>query len=214
MATKKLESPLSDNMGMLDLMQDQLKVYRKAQAVHNNKRMLNEIGFYPAHEPRGQTSEYKEIHRRLVVEQDKPCMVCGVRNSTLKDKTQNLFMAKQMETHHCIIEWALANAIDVDKFNKILLPRLRANHPAKEQYQKAFTLDQVRAWVDHDEDNLWVLCNVHHRARFFGIHEITYPIWEPVDLLSDDFEEYARQEIRKLMSSADKPATPRKLRKK
>ena len=29
---------------------------------------------------------------------------------------------------------------------------------------------------DHGEDNLWVLRDVHHRAKFFGIHEVTFPI--------------------------------------
>ena len=40
-----------------------------------------------------------------------------------------------------------------------------------------------------------MLCDVHHRAQYFGIHEITDPIWEPVDLLRDDFEKYARDAI-------------------
>jgi hypothetical protein len=32
-----------------------------------------------------------------------------------------------------------------------------------------------------------VLCDVHHRARFFGIHEITGPVWGPQHILRDDF---------------------------
>ena len=170
--------------------------------------MLNEIAFYPAHDPRRETPEYKKTHRRLVIEQDRPCLICGVRNSTLKDKAHNLYGAKQMETHHHVIEWALANAIDVTKFNKILLPRLRARHPNKEMYRKkALTADEIKAWVDHDEDNLWVLCDIHHRARYFGIHEITYPIWGPVDLLRDDFEDYVRQETKKFESKKGSHAT-------
>jgi hypothetical protein len=50
--------------------------------------------------------------------------------------------------------------------------------------------------VDHSEDNLWVLCDVHHRAAFLGIHEITYPIWSPADMLIDDFENYVKEQIR------------------
>jgi hypothetical protein len=53
----------------------------------------------------------------------------------------------------------------------------------------------VAAWVDHSEDNLWVLCDVHHRAKFFGIHEITFPIWGPMDLLRPDFEAYVKGQI-------------------
>jgi hypothetical protein len=86
------------------------------------------------------------------------------------------------------------------------LPRLRARHPNKERYRQAFTVDEVKAWVDHDEDNLWVLCDVHHRAKYLGIHEITYPIWGPVDLLRDDFEDYVRQETKKFASTGGKDA--------
>jgi hypothetical protein len=32
-----------------------------------------------------------------------------------------------------------------------------------------------------------VLCDVHHRARFFGIHEITGPVWGPQHILGDEF---------------------------
>jgi hypothetical protein len=204
MAARQSKSRTSNDKGMLTRLQDQLKVYRKAQAIHSHKRMLNEIAFYPAHDPRRETPEYKETHHRLAIEQDRPCLICGVRNSTLKDNARNLYGAKRMETHHHVIEWALANAIDVDKFNKILLPRLRARHPNKERYRQAFTVDEVKAWVDHDEDNLWVLCDVHHRAKYLGIHEITYPIWGPVDLLRDDFEDYFRQETKKFASTGGK----------
>jgi hypothetical protein len=38
--------------------------------------------------------------------------------------------------------------------------------------------------VDHSPDNLWVLCDVHHRHKFVGIHAITYPIWGPQDLVN------------------------------
>jgi hypothetical protein len=207
MTTRQPKSRTSNDKGMLTRLQDQLKVYRKAQAIRSNKRVLDEIAFYPAHDPRRETPEYKETHRRLAIEQDRPCLICGVRNSTLKDKAHNLYGAKQMETHHHVLEWALANAIDAVKFNKILLPRLRARHPNKEQYKKgAFTADEVKVWVDHDEDNLWVLCDVHHRAKYFGIHEITYPIWGPVDLLRDDFEDYVRQETKKYVSKGGKDA--------
>jgi hypothetical protein len=84
---------------MVTRLQDQLKVFRKAQAVHVNRRMLNEMAFYPAHDPRKETPEYKETHHRLAVEQDRPCLICGVKNSTLKDKAHNQYGAKQMETH-------------------------------------------------------------------------------------------------------------------
>ncbi|TLY35348.1 MAG: hypothetical protein E6K62_04605 [Nitrospirae bacterium] len=103
-----------------------------------------------------------------------------------------------METHHHVIEWALANAISVAKFNKHLLPHLRKRHPNRHEYKQDFSEKQLLDWVDHHEDNLWVLCDVHHRAKYLGIHEITFPIWGPMDLLRDDFEDYVRAEIGKL----------------
>ena len=79
---------------------------------------------------------------------------------------------------------------------------LKAQHPQKADYQKdAFTDEDVRNLVDHSEDNLWVLCDVHHRAKFLGIHEVSYPIWAPMNLLRGDFEDYVRQQI-----EASKPA--------
>jgi hypothetical protein len=170
------------------------------------------MAFYPQHDKRRETPEYKAIHRKLVVDEDRPCLVCGVKNSTLKDPSQNLYGAKQMETHHRLIEWALANAIDADKFNRRVLKALRRTHPDRADYQNDFPEDQVRAWVDHDPDNLWVLCDVHHRAQFFGIHAITYPIWGPVDLLRDDFEDYVREQL-KQARSARRTQTKRSVRK-
>jgi hypothetical protein len=86
MPIRQSTSRKSKDKGMVTRLQDQLKVYRKAQAVHINQRMLNEIAFYPAHDPRKETPEYKDTHHRLAVEQDRPCLICGVKNSTLKDK--------------------------------------------------------------------------------------------------------------------------------
>lgn len=182
--------------GMVQRLKDQRTVFRKAQEIHENPRTLKERAFYPAHDKRLETKEYKTAHHHLAVELDLPCLVCGVKNSTLKDKAQNRYGAKQMETHHHVIEWSLANAIDPAKFNKIILPHLKVRHPQNPDYRKAaFDAQDVADWVDHSEDNLWVLCDVHHRAAYLGIHEITYPIWCPMDLLRDDFEEYVRQQI-------------------
>jgi hypothetical protein len=72
-------------------------------------------------------------------------------------------------------------------------------------YEKeAFTAQEMRDWVDYSEDNLWVLCDVHHRAKFLGIHEITYPIWCPMDLLLDDFEEYVKEQVQKYQPAKNK----------
>ena len=106
---------------------------------------------------RVETPEYRRVHRELIVEKDLPCMVCGVRQSTLGVPAENPYGAKQMETHHCIIEWALAEAIDVDKFNRTILPHLAERQPGNAEYRTAFDRKRLRAWVDHSVDNLWVL---------------------------------------------------------
>ena len=186
----------NQDRGMVQRLNDQKTVFQKAQEIHANPRLLKELAFYPAHDKRLETPAYKKAHDHLTKALDLPCLVCGVKNSTLKDKAQNPYGARQMETHHHLIEWSLANAIDAAKFNKTILPHLKARHPQNPDYGKAaFSQQDVADWVDHSEDNLWVLCDVHHRAPYLGIHEITYPIWCPMDLLRDDFESYVRQQI-------------------
>jgi hypothetical protein len=171
---------------------------------HVQKHTIAELQFYPDHEGRTETPAYKKVHDRLTKTLDLPCMVCGVRASILKDKAaakdpaKNPYQARQMETHHHIVEWALANAVDVDRFNNTLRPTLAHQHPNDPtwSYETPFDQAKVAAWVDHSEHNLWVLCDVHHRAKYLGIHEITYPIWAPMALLRADFEAWALQQIR------------------
>lgn len=206
------------SLGKKRVLQDQLNVFKKSQSIHENRRQLDERAFYPPHDKRTETPEYKAVHKKMVVTLDLPCLICGVKNSTLKNPSKNPYGAKQMETHHHVIEWALANAISTKKFNEVLLPHLKFRHPNRSQYKHDFTETDVRNWVDHSEDNLWVLCNVHHRAKFFGIHEITDPIWGPQDLLRDDFEYYVKEQIGKSTpserpakkSSSKRPAKQRK----
>jgi hypothetical protein len=205
--------------GMVDRLQKQLAVQKHVAEIHLNRRYLDEMAFYPMHDKRAETPEYKKVHHHHAVELDLPCLVCGVKNSTLKT-AENRYRSKAMETHHHVIEWALANAISADKFNKILLPSLAHRHQDKPEYKTPFTQQQVSDWVDHSEDNLWVLCDVHHRAKFFGIHEITYPIWCPMDLLRDDFEAYVKAQVAKEKGSpkgkpgAAKKKNPKKKKKK
>lgn len=202
---KRLAARTTTDNYMVSRLREQLSIQKKIDAVHANERILDEIAFYPAHDKRLETPEYKKAHDHLIKTLDLPCMVCGVKQSTLKDPKHNTYGAKQMETHHHVIEWALANAIDTEKFNKILLPHLAERHKANAEYQTPFTPEQVSAWVDHSEDNLWVLCDVHHRAKFLGIHQITFPIWGPMHLLRSDFQQYVKAQINK--ANADKKGT-------
>jgi len=153
--------------------------------VHAVNRMLKEEVFYPAHDARKSSPLYERAHHHLVKELDLPCLICNVRNSTLTDPTQNKVGARAMETHHHVVEWALQNAIDLDKFNARILPALQGRHPGK--YLEPFTQQEMLDFIDHSEDNLWVLCDVHHRHSLVGIHSVTAPIWGAQDLVRDDF---------------------------
>jgi hypothetical protein len=184
---------------------DQLATQSVVSQIHENRRQLDERAFYPAHDARKESAEYAKVHKHLCIELDLPCMVCGVRHSTLSDSTKNRYGARAMETHHHVIEWALANAIDVQRFNNSLRPNLAHRHPGEPMYQHEMTEEEVRAWVDHSPHNLWVVCDVHHRHKFLGIHEISYPIWCPQDLLRPDFEEYVRKQL--MGDGNDRPNT-------
>ncbi len=202
---------------MVQRLADQLTVFKKAAAVkaHVLRRKLDELACYPEHDQRRETPEFVAVRKRLVQDKDLPCLVCGVRHSTLGDPKKNPYGARAMEAHHHVIEWSVANAIDPAKFNDILRPHLEQRHPDEPMYKQDMSADQIAGWVDHHQHNLWVLCDVHHRARFLGIHEITYPIWGPADLLRDDFEEYVREQIRAAggTKQAKKPASRRRGRR-
>ena len=171
-------------------------------------RLLTEQDFYPAHDQRSARPQYDQVHKRLCITMDLPCLVCGVRSSTLGDPAENRYGARQMETHHHVIEWELADAVDVGRFNKTIRPHLLArqqNHPV---YQHDMSAQEVHDWVDHSEDNLWVLCDIHHRHKFLGIHEIAYPSWCPQDLLRPDFTDYVAERAKHAAAVAPVAAVP------
>ncbi|MBS2028638.1 MAG: hypothetical protein JST54_12100 [Deltaproteobacteria bacterium] len=147
-----------------------------------------EAVFYPPHSPRTESTAYGAIHHHLVHKEDRPCVVCGVKYSTLKSPTRNRFGAVQLETHHALIEWSLAKAIDVGKFNADVISKLREQNPLEPLYRRTFSRSEMEAWIDHHPDNLWVLCDVHHRHRGVGIHAISGPIWGAQVLLMDRYE--------------------------
>lgn len=151
------------------------------------RRTLSETVWYPAHPPRTASALYTQTHHRLVALEDRPCVVCGVRNSTLMDPRHNKVDAKAIETHHALIEWAGANAIDWDKLAAdhpeltSLVALAGAYHAHLLANGGAFsgTLDPaiVTAFVD-SPDQMLVICDQHHRSAGKGVHMITGPIWE------------------------------------
>ena len=124
---------------------------------HIVTRVLHETMAYPAHDPRKASAEYTKVHHHLVYELDEGCWICGQRQSQNPPRIHN-------ETHHAIIEWAVANAIDPSK--------LIADFPAMGEA----TDPALREFID-SEGGLLVLCPRHHRGGLYGIHSITYPAW-------------------------------------
>jgi hypothetical protein len=132
---------------------------------HVLRRSLTESVWYPPHDPRTASPEYKSVHHHLVYELDESCWICGVRQSQL-DKGEH------METHHWHVEWALVNRIDPAKILRDFLDMEEATAP------------DLRHWLD-SEGNMLVLCMAHHRHGQVGIHEITYPAWVAQKWLGD-----------------------------
>ncbi len=161
--------------------------------IHGSFMNFEEADFYPEHDKRKSSSGYRHIHHKLVVEENRPCLICGVTHELLsdsqkkQDKKLNPYSAKQMEAHHHIIEWSLANAIDVNKFNDRIRIHLMNKHKDTVLYQKNMCEEEIRCWVDHSPDNLWILCDVHHRHNYFGIHHVSYPNWVPQNLFTENF---------------------------
>jgi hypothetical protein len=103
-----------------------------ASAFHELLRQLEEHAFYPAHKARHASRAYNALHKKLVNENG--CLICGVTNEVLRHPTRranlslNPYGAMQLEIHHHVIEWALANATDPDKFNERTLPSLQREY--------------------------------------------------------------------------------------
>jgi len=130
--------------------------------VSNLNRTLDERVAYPPHPPRTESRTYVKTHHHLVYDMDAPCWICGVRHST----------GGAMETHHYRFEWASQFGLDLSK--------VEADFPDLTDRVK------LAEWVD-GEGNMLVLCATHHRAKYEGIHEITYPAWLLQRYQGDEF---------------------------
>ncbi len=126
--------------------------------VHATTEGVAEVEMTPPHPPREETPQYAKAHHHLIYELDEPCAMCGVRHSTLKDPAQNPFGATAMETHHYPIERSLVDACDPAKVG-LVFPQVKDQQ-------------SLQDFVD-SENNLMVLCDVHHRHPLHGIHHLT-----------------------------------------
>lgn len=168
------------------------------RSIHELHRRLHERAFYPHHGKRRETAAYRRVREILIVEKNLPCLVCGVTNADLAERRsdKNPYGARAMETHHHVVEWALADAVDVGKFNERIVRHLRQRPHSDPIYRRDFTCKQVRDWIDHHPDNLWVLCDVHHRHKWVGVHAVSGPIWGPQDLLKLRFRQSVTRALR------------------
>jgi hypothetical protein len=69
-----------------------------------------------------------------------------------------------LEVHHNIVEFAAANEVDWD--------RVKQDFPL---------VDGIS-----DRDQMRILCRLHHRSPGYGIHEMSYPIWQLQRYMTDE----------------------------
>ncbi len=127
------------------------------QHVHATTVEVAAVEMTPPHPPRENTPIYMRTHHHMVYTQDTACAICGVRNSTLPDPKENPFHASAIETHHYPIERSLLNACDPRKVH-VIFPQVKDH-------------ESLEAFID-SEENIMVLCDIHHRHPYYGIHHI------------------------------------------
>lgn len=123
---------------------------------HDQKLTLHLVEHYPSHEPRTADPHYHLFNQARARLAKLGQLKCWVGNEEC---------AGQIELHHSMIEFALANNIDVEKFER-LYPQFNVTS------DEAFL-----EWVEQ-EGNLMPLCKRHHTGNL-GIHCLPYPIWLP-----------------------------------
>lgn len=128
--------------------------------VHATRIGVAQIEMTPPHLPREETPIYSRTHNHLVNKLDTPCAVCGVRKSTLDDPKENPFGATAIETHHYPLERSLLDACDPKKVS-VIFPQVKDR-------------DSLEEFID-SEENMMVLCDVHHRHPLYGIHHLVAP---------------------------------------
>lgn len=137
---------------------------------HEQSTTLKVIEFFPAHEPRESDPHYHAfvaVRSRLAALGRLKCWVCG------KDQAA---AGQPIELHHNIVEFALANGIDLTRFAE-KFPEFKATWNSEEEFL---------AWVE-SEGNLLPLCKLHHTGAQ-GIHCLPYPVWRALAIWKDGLE--------------------------
>ncbi len=141
--------------------------------VHLTTESVANVEATPPHPPREDTPEYRRAHEFLVRQQNRPCFVCGVRNSTLDDPKANPLHATAIETHHYPIERSLLDACDPVKVHQ--------------EFPQVYDRTTLAAFVDSPA-NLLVLCDICHRDRYLGIHHLLTADWAIRPYLLDGYQ--------------------------
>ena len=134
-------------------------------------RTLHEHAYYPSHGPRESDPHYKVFNaarRHLIVTLGVGCWIGGATRSEIKaglPADHRCHGAKQLEAHHEVAEFAGLNEVDWHK--------VAADFP-----DTAIHSDEDFLNFAESEGGLTILCDVHHRGPFHGIHAITYPVWK------------------------------------
>jgi len=118
-------------------------------AMHEIAGSSRWIACYPAHEPREHDPHHKlfTAARNLLISRGTGCWRCG--------------SMEHLEAHHCLVEWALINGIDVNDIAK--------------DFPAITDVESLHAWAE-GPDNLEILCRDCHRGPM-GVHLIPYPLW-------------------------------------
>lgn len=156
--------------------------------VHETSLEAETIEMTPPHAHRRATEAYHKSHHFLVYEQDTPCFVCGVRNSTLKDDHANKFKAKAIETHHWPIEWSMQNACDIHKVHK--------------HFPEVIDQETFHVFIDSPR-NLLVLCDQCHRSRERGVHHLLASDFAVMPYLLDTYVLVSDRDHAKLAAAHD-----------
>lgn len=139
-------------------------------AAHEQQVTLRIVEFFPSHEPRESDPHYaafNAVRHRLKASGKLVCWVCGHDEAVA---------GQPIELHHNVVEYALANGVDLTRFEE-KFPEFCKTDETEEEFL---------AWVE-SEGNLLPLCKLHHTGAQ-GIHVLPYPCWRALSVWKDGLE--------------------------
>jgi len=123
---------------------------------HEQRITLHIVECYPAHEPRASDPHYHHFNAARARLKRLGKLACWINNADC---------AGGIELHHSTVEFALANGVDVTRFEE-LYPEFGIRSD-----------EELLTWVE-GPDNLTCLCLFHHRG-LGGVHCLPAPLWLP-----------------------------------